>query len=57
MTSSVQQRLEAWREVARSGRPEWLAAGTPRIVALLEAELALAAIEARRVETPDKGEA
>jgi hypothetical protein len=40
MSSTIEQRLESWREVVRSGGPRWLTEAAPRIVRELEAELA-----------------
>jgi hypothetical protein len=55
MTTPLEQRLAAWREVARSGRPAWLAEGAPHIVVKLEAELAAQGIEARRATDSEAG--
>lgn len=41
MRSSVADRLESWRAVVRDGEPDWLVEEAPRIVAQLEAELAM----------------
>lgn len=51
MTSTVQQRLEAWRALVRGGGPAWLVEAAPRIIVQLEAELA-----AQGIEAPSGGE-
>ncbi len=39
MAADIQQRLESWREVVRTGRPDWLADVATKIVRELEDEL------------------